>query len=309
MRTLLCIMAIIVSTAALADEPTIFAYRSAGAFNLYLYQGSIGIPSAVTVDSKNQEVWVADTSKDLLAVFATNGVSLFASASEKVQGPQRIALTPSGELLVIEGKRNLIRRFSYRGEYRGDLELEQLDAKAVIGAIAVDGDGTLYVGENLTGQVKVYNTSGKLRFQFGSRGAGEGQFLSIVGIAVDPTDGTIWIADQQGVPVQAFDNQGNFVIGWGRHETGRENFGLPSGIAVNSKGLVIVSDELRHDLKTFDRKGNVVQLFGGQGAELGALSFPTAIAVGADDRLYVAERGNRRVQIYDLVEAPAPRQR
>ena len=87
------------------------------------------------------------------------------------------------------------------------------------------------------------------------------------------------------------------------------NFGEVLGVAVNSKGLVIVSDELRHDLKTFDHKGNVVQLFGGQGTELGALSFPTAIAVGADDRLFVAERGNRRVQIYDLIEAPAPRQR
>lgn len=281
---------------------TVYVYRPLSAFNLYLYQGAMGTPSALAVDVKNREVWVADTTRDLLAVFAANGVSLFAFGSEELlKQPQHIVVSASGELLVVEGKGRSVRRFSYRGEYRGELPLDRFPTEASIGAIACDADGNLYVAENRSGQIFVYNASGRLRFQFGSRGTGEGQFLSVTGIAIAP-DGGIFVADQQGVPVQSFDNQGNYLTGWGKHEMGRENFALPSGIAVNSKGLVIVADELRHDLKSYDAQGHVVQMWGGQGTDLGALSFPTAIAVGVDDRLYVAERGNRRVQVFDLVQ-------
>lgn len=304
-----CVVAAIVvattpfTSAAYGDElpPPIYVYRAVSLFNLYLYQGAIGVPAAVAVDSKHGEVWVADTGKDLLGVFDTSGVSLFAFGSEElVKQPQRIAISPAGELLVVEGKRQRIRRFSYRGESRGDVPLEGFEAKPSIGAIAFDPSGNLYIAENLSGQVFVYNTSGKLRFKFGSRGQGEGQFLSVTGIAIAP-DGSIFVVDQQGIPVQSFDNQGNYLTGWGRHEMGRENFALPSGIAVNSKSQVIVSDELRHDVKTFDRNGKVIQMFGGQGTELGAFSFPTYITLDAEDRLYVAERGNRRVQVFELV--------
>jgi DNA-binding beta-propeller fold protein YncE len=281
---------------------TVYVYRAVSAFNLYLYQGSIGIPAAVVVDSKNHEVWVADTGKDIVGVFADNGVSLFAFGSEELlRQPQRLAVSPSGELFVVEGKRDRIRRFSYRGEYRGDVPLEKFREEPSIGAIAFDSSGNLYVSENNSGQIFVYNSSGRLRYQFGGRGIGDGQFLSVTAIAIGQDDGAIYVADQQGIPVQSFDNQGNYLTGWGRHDMGRENFALPSGIAVNSKGYVIVSDELRHDVKTYDRSGHVIQLFGGQGPGLGAFSFPTNISVDAEDRLYVAERGNKRVQIFELV--------
>jgi DNA-binding beta-propeller fold protein YncE len=304
---LLIVAFVLSANLAHGQEPAapIYAYRAINAFNLYLYQGSMGIPASIAIDSKHDEVWVADTGKDLLGVFAMNGVSLFAFGSDAlVRQPQRIAVAPSGELYVVEGKRQRIRRFSYRGESRGDVPLEKFEKEPSIGAIAFDGDGNLYIAENHSGQIFVYNAAGKLRVQFGSRGLGEGQFLSITGLAIAP-DGSIFVADQQGIPVQSFDNQGNYLTGWGRHEMGRENFALPSGIAVNSKGYVIVSDELRHDVKTFDRSGKVIQLFGGQGPDLGAFSFPTFVAVDAKDRLYVAERGNKRVQVFELVEVAA----
>jgi DNA-binding beta-propeller fold protein YncE len=290
-----------------AASKVIYAYRSVGTITGTMYEGSLGVPSAVATDPEHAEIWVADTAKNLLTVFAADeAVSLFTFGSaELIRQPERLAVSPDGELLVVEGKRHGIRRFSYRGEYRGELALENFDHEASIGAVAFDGGGNLYVGENHSGQIFVYGAAGKLRFQFGSRGAGEGQFQSISGIAI-AADGTIFVVDQQGIPVQTFDAHGNYLTSWGRHQMGKENFALPSGVAVNSKGYVVVSDELRHDVKTFDRDGNVIQMFGGQGTELGALSFPTGVAVDTHDRLYVAERGNRRVQIFELIEVPAP---
>lgn len=291
---------------AAAEEPPTqpsYVYVPVTAFNLYLYHGMMGIPTAVAVDPAHGEIWVADGGHDLLSVFQSNGVSLFAfNAPAVLRQPQRIAVNPGGDVFVVEGTRATIRRFNYRGDYEGEVPLERFEEKPSIGAIAFDPRGNLYVAENRSGQVFVYTPNGKLRFRFGSRGTGEGQFLSICGIAIAP-DGGIFVVDQQATAVQSFDEQGNFLAGWGRHEMGRENFALPSGIAVNSRGQVIVSDELRQDIKTFDRNGKVLQLFGGSGTVLGGTTFPTAIAVDAHDNLYVAERGNRRVQVFALVPA------
>jgi tripartite motif-containing protein 71 len=136
--------------------------------------------------------------------------------------------------------------------------------------------------------------------RFGSAGTEEGQFRSIAAIAVGP-DGRIYVADHQALAVQVFDNQGNFLKGWGRHEMGGENFSLPYGIALDSSGRVYVSDELRHQVKIFDADGRFLGVFGELGTDAGQLSFPTDVAVGKDDRIYVSERVTARVQVFEVV--------
>ena len=75
----------------------------------------------------------------------------------------------------------------------------------------------------------------------------------------------------QSTAVQVFDSQGNFIRGWGRHEMGAANFSLPSGIAIDSQGHVIVTDELRHQVKIFSSTGTLLHQFGGLGEGSGQL--------------------------------------
>jgi len=83
---------------------------------------------------------------------------------------------------------------------------------------------------------------------------------------------------------------------------GAQNFSLPEGIALDSKGHVIVVDALRHEIKFFDREGNFLDRFGGLGPRPGQVAFPADVAVDAADRIYVAEKGNNRVQVFVEVE-------
>ena len=284
------------------EEPARIDYRPILLFNQHLYYGTFSKPRAIAYDRQHGELWVADSGNNMIGIYRPDGAELFSfSSKEYLRSPSRIAIAPSGSAAVIEGDRAHVRTFNYRGEYKGDLNLPELGKKPVLGAIAYDGDGNVYVGDNASAQIFVYSADGKLRRQFGSRGTDDGQFRAIIAMTVG-SDGRIYVLDAQSTAVQVFDHQGNFERGWGRHEMGAENVSLPSGIAVDSKGRVIICDELRHQIKVFTGDGKLIAIFGGLGRDLGTTSFPTDLTVDEHDRIYVTERGTSRVQVFEPVK-------
>ena len=279
-------------------------YRPLLMFNQHLYYGTFSRPRGVAFDREHGEVWVADSGNGLIGIYQPNGAEIYSFGSRQyLRDPVRIAMAPKGSIVIVEGDHAHVRVFNYRGNYKGDLTLTGIGEKPIIGAIAYDGDGQLYVAENRSSQIFVYRTDGTLKMQFGSRGTDEGQFRSVCGIAVD-AQGTIYVADAQALAVQVFDSQGNFLRGWGKHEMGAENFSLPSAIAVDSKGHIIVTDELRHQVKIFSAEGKLVAQFGSLGDQPGELSFPSDVTVDDKDRIYVVERQTARVQVFEPVDRP-----
>jgi len=286
---------------------TALEYRTVTIFNQHLYLGTFTRPRAIAYDAKHAELWLADTGNGAISVFRPDGAELYSFTSKQyLRDPVRVAIAPNGGVAVVEGNRARIRLFNYRGVYKGDVALSGIEGTPLqtplIGAVTYDGEGKLYVADNHSGQIFIYDPDGRKRQQFGSRGTDEGQLMSVCAIAIG-SDGAIYVADQQALAVQVFDSQGNFVRGWGRHEMGAANFSLPSGIAIDSQGHVIVTDELRHQVKLFNTAGVLLHQFGGLGEGAGQLSFPSDVSVDEKDRIYVIERGNARVQVFEPVSA------
>lgn len=279
--------------------------RPIGIISQHLYEGDFAAPRALCFDRKRGELWVADAQSNVIGIFSRDGLPLFAfSAASTLREPTRIAVDPDGRLLAIAADRSRVRVFNYRGTYQGDLDLKSAGDKPNLGAIAFDSNGNLYVGENASAQVLVYDRDLKLKRRFGTRGSEEGQFQSIAAIAVDE-EGNVYVVDHQATAVQVFDRRGDFVRGWGKHEMGAENFSLPEGIALDSKGHVVLVDALRHEIKFFDREGKFLGRFGGYGGQPGQIAFPSDVAIDDKDRIYVAERVGKRVQVFELLEASA----
>ena len=305
MRRAVLALAIVLTAAAALGQDIVgdekkFAVTPVLMFNQHLYYGTFSRPRAVVFDREHKEIWIADSGNNLIAIFRPDGTELFSfSSKEYLRDPARIAVSPKGKLLVIEGDRAHVRAFNYRGNYMGDLVLDGIDKKPIFGAIAFDRNGYLYVGENRTAQVFVYAPDGKLKRQFGSRGGDDGQFLSISAITVD-ADGKTYVLDHQATAIQVFDDQGNFLRGWGRHEMGGENVSLPSGIAVDDVGHVFITDELRHQVKIYSTDGAFLGQFGGLGSGPGQISFPTDVAYDGDGHLLVTERTTSRVQVFAI---------
>jgi DNA-binding beta-propeller fold protein YncE len=78
--------------------------------------------------------------------------------------------------------------------------------------------------------------------------------------------------------------------------TGKGEFDSPSGIAVDSKGNVLVADTGNGRVEKFSPTSTFISAIGTKGTGNGQLGAPNGIAVDPNDNLYVADAGNHRVQ-------------
>ena len=77
----------------------------------------------------------------------------------------------------------------------------------------------------------------------------------------------------------------------------------PSGIAVNSKGLIAIADHGKSCILTCDKEGKIVRQVGREGENPGQLSHPTDITFITDDEILVAGNTNHRVQQFNVHSA------
>ena len=74
----------------------------------------------------------------------------------------------------------------------------------------------------------------------------------------------------------------------------------PTGIAVNSKGLIAVACCDKHCIMIFDKEGKYVRQFGHRGESPGELYGPVDVTFMNDDEILVAERWNHRIQQFNV---------
>ncbi len=283
------------------QPPPSFRLRPLAAATRHLEEGFLNRPSGVAYDPASGELWVADTGNHLLGAFTAEGTPIFTTrAGGAVREPRRVTVAPDGGLWVLDIDRSRIVRLDWRGRPLPSPSLAGLPAEPVFGALAFDGDGNLWVGENGEGRIHVFDRELAPRFRFGSRGGGEEQFLGIVDIAI--AGDRVVVVDAVGVAVQVYNLRGELQRAWGEHALGVENFSLPQAAAIVGERIVVV-DALRHEIKFFDPDGRFLGRFGGYGSGPGQVRGPADVAADGAGRLYVADKGNGRVQVFAIVEA------
>ena len=108
-------------------------------------------------------------------------------------------------------------------------------------------NGNLYVTDTTDNRVEEINTKGEYVAQFGSYGAGNGQFSSPSYIATNPATGNLYVVDEGNHRVQEFTPSGAFLTTFGSQGSGNGQLGStedfsPDGIAVSSTGTAYVVD-------------------------------------------------------------------
>ena len=78
------------------------------------------------------------------------------------------------------------------------------------------------------------------------------------------------------------------------------HFGTAAGLAFLPDGSVLVADGLTNArIVKLDRNGKFVMAWGGKGAEDGQFNAVHGVDVDRNGRVYVADRANKRVQVFD----------
>jgi DNA-binding beta-propeller fold protein YncE len=144
--------------------------------------------------------------------------------------------------------------------------------------------------------------SGQLVYvsQFGGSGSGNGQFNEPLGVAVDPNNGDVYVADRVNARVEKFDSNGNYMSQFGSYGTGNGQFHIPLGLGVDpGSGDVYVTDS-NDRVEKFDSNGNYLSKFGSYGSGNGQFVVPEGVAVDrSNGDVYVADLGNNRVEKWD----------
>jgi predicted membrane-bound mannosyltransferase/DNA-binding beta-propeller fold protein YncE len=131
------------------------------------------------------------------------------------------------------------------------------------------------------------------------KGTGVMPFNSPCGITIGP-DGFLYVADTKNDRIQKFSPDGEFITAWS------QSFLEPWDVGVASDGTIYVADTWNHRIQRLDADGSLLTAWGvlGQyteGGDVGQGTFygPRGVAIGDNGWVYVADTGNKRIQVFD----------
>jgi DNA-binding beta-propeller fold protein YncE len=206
--------------------------------------------------------------------------------------------------------------------------------------VAVNSKGHIFVFSrgNTTGPA--YGASAAQLLQFGP----DGRFIREIGhnlyawsfahsVRIDRDD-NIWVADKGSDMVIKFNVEGRVVMVFGRKQEASDEgteplkhpkpplppvdgmFRQVTDMAWDSAGNTYISDGyINSRVAKVDKDGNWLKSWGEPGSGPGQFNTPHSIAVDPQNNVYVADRGNRRIQVFDsegkflrqfTIDVPAP---
>jgi sugar lactone lactonase YvrE len=159
-------------------------------------------------------------------------------------------------------------------------------------------------GSNLPPILK-FNASGTLVKSFGA-----GLLLFPHGLTVD-REGNVWVTDGlgkdgKGHQVFKFSPDGKVLLTLGKAGVagdGPDEFNAPSAVVVAPNGDIFVADghggNTNARIVKFNKDGKFIKTWGKKGSGPGEIDIPHAIAMDARGRLFLGDRQNNRIQIFD----------
>jgi DNA-binding beta-propeller fold protein YncE len=206
--------------------------------------------------------------------------------------------------------------------------------------VAVNSKGHIFVFSRGNSTGPAYGASAAQLLQF----LPDGRFVREIGhnlyawsfahsVRIDKDD-NIWVADKGSDMVIKFNPEGRVVMVFGRKQEASDEgteplkhpkpplppvdgmFRQVTDIAWDAAGNTYISDGyVNSRIAKADKDGVWLKSWGESGNQPGQLNTPHSIAVDAQNNVYVADRGNRRIQVFDAdgkflrqitIDVPAP---
>lgn len=209
--------------------------------------------------------------------------------------PRAITIGPDGCVFVID-KTARVQRFSPQGQYELGWRMPEWQAGKPTG-LTFDSQGRLLIADTHYHRVMIYDRDGKLLTQFGSRGAGPGQFEFLTSVALD-REGFVYVSEYGGNDrISKFTPDYKFVTSFGGSDAGDASLLRPESLAFDAEQGLWVADACHHRLCRFSREGKLLSTIGQMGSAPGELRYPYCVRVCRDGNLLVTEFGNNRVQL------------
>jgi DNA-binding beta-propeller fold protein YncE len=193
-----------------------------------------------------------------------------------------------------------------------------------VAGVALNSKGHIFVFSrgNTTGPA--YAAAAAQLLEFGE----DGKFLREIGhnlyawsyahtVKIDPLD-NIWVTDKGSDVVVKFNPQGQVSMVFGRKQEASDDgtgplkevhpplppedglFRQVTDVAWDSAGNTYISDGyINSRIAKIDKNGDWLMSWGEPGSKPGQFDTPHSLAIDGQDNIYVADRGNHRIQVFD----------
>jgi sugar lactone lactonase YvrE len=297
-------------------------------------------PRDVAVDA-NGNIYVADAENHIIRKItpaglvstvagSTQGFADGSGADAKFNYPTSIAIDTYGNILVADRDNHCIRKitnghvYTLAGSIQGYAEGTGSAARFnTPNGVISDIMGNVYVSDAANNRIRKITLGGTTTTFVGNGTSGfangEGntaQFSYPGGLTIDG-QGNILVADAGNRRIRKITPQGTVSTFAGSGDYGsldgfgdRATFSNPSGIVVDSHGMVYVADLESNRIRKISATGEIVATLAGwnpgylDANSLAAkFDFPTGVAVDANRNVYVADVRNHAIRKISQVEA------
>ncbi len=215
------------------------------------------------------------------------GTSIVDTAPQFV--PERVAIDAAGFAYVTNSRMGTVQVLTPLGE-----PLRAIPAGGRVSGVAL-ASGGLWVSDLDLGAVKLIDGGGRV---VGVLGSGVGEFERPLDVAVNPANGTVYVADGEEEEVRIFSAAGA-PLG-----TLAVTGGHPTGVAADpATGRVYVSDGGNGVVRVYDAGGVEVGTIGSFGSGDGQITRAAGVTLAPDGNLYVVDAYQGRVAVFSRTGA------
>ncbi len=199
-----------------------------------------------------------------------------------IRGPVRLCVDSRGRLYVTDSINNQVYVYSNNGLLLSAFQVERPLSIRV-------WNNKVFVGEQKSGSVKVFDPSGNILYKLGR---GDGEF-GLPNDMVISSDGKVYVVDSLNNIVKVYSDNGGFLFNFG------SGLSFPTGIAIDeNKGEVYISDHNNIRIMVYDLNGTFKRQIRGSGMLGSRFLRPQGLAIDAE-RLYIVDSYNSSLVVYD----------
>ena len=239
-------------------------------------------------ESKSFGTKVADFFKMLVGIEGQNPEPVV------LQRPQTGVIDKDGRVLITDVSRHSVMVFDLE---TGNLtEWQNATANSNFSSplgIALGPKGTVFVADSELNYVVQLDESGDPIKQIG-----EGVFKRPTGVARDPVQGRLFVADTHGHDIKVFNDNGELIDVIGVRGTKIGEFNSPTHLAF-ANGNLYVTDTFNTRVQILTGAGDFKQEFGRRGTFVGDLVRPKGVSTDSEGNIYVVESLHDHLLVYN----------
>jgi hypothetical protein len=264
--------------------------------NLDDKEGAIKTPEGVTCDDKSSFI-VADTGNGRLISYKLEEKKVKGGAEIKIPQityPIRLQLNSKKDIFVLDGKQHRIAHLSPDGAFVGYVEPQGLDTPSnfVPRSFKIDQSDNIYLLDIYGERVVVLDQAGKLIKKIPlpkSKGFFSDIAVSFGGdiLALDSINATVFVAKKDSTAFNPLT------------KSMHDFMSFPTYLTTNSRGGILVVDQDGGALVSLSLDGTFQGRQLSLGWKPGLLYYPSQICINNEGNVFIADRNNSRIQIFE----------